>query len=322
MPDMDFATSAIAGADRYDQWRAALSDAFGPFEVHHGNADHFAGRVRYLRRASLQFNDLHYQGQRLERTAGNVSHLDQEFYTFGLPLSGPLAVKQLGREFQVEPGCVYLMNQSLPYQALACGEDGYRSLSVSFARSALSQRDSHVGAFYKLRVDDGSPRGAMLTSFMDHLFKGLDSWSDGEVGELGERLIDLIVLFMVQSEQGHLSESDSSVTVAHRQRVVAHIRQCLSDPQLSPERIAQACGLSVGYLHRIFRAGGLSVESFIFDQRLEKCRDLLASAQYSHRSIAELAYQVGFAHPSHFSRLFKQRFGMSPRDFRVARQSI
>lgn len=125
MPDTEFAISADAGAERYDRWREALADAFGPFEVHHGKPAQFAGHVRYARRASLQFNDLHYQGQQLERTAGNVSRLDQEFYTFGLPLSGPLAVVQQGREFQVEPGCVYLMNQSLPYQATALGAAGY-----------------------------------------------------------------------------------------------------------------------------------------------------------------------------------------------------
>jgi AraC-like DNA-binding protein len=317
MPDTEFAISAGAGADRRDAWRAALSDAFGPFEVHHGRPGNFSGHVRYARRASLQFNDLHYQGQKLERTAGNVSRLDQEFYTFGLPLAGPLAVQQQGREFQVEPGCVYLMNQSLPYQATAQGASGYRSLSVSFPRSALSQRDSRIGAFYKLRVDDGSPRGALLAGYMDHLFKGMHAWSDGEVAELGERLIDLIVLFLVQPGQGHASESDSSVTVAHRQRVLAYIRQHLADPALSPQHVAQGCGLSVAYLHRILRAGGLSAESFIFEQRLDKCRELLLSPRHRHRSIAELAYQVGFSHPSHFSRLFKRRFGMTPRDLRA-----
>lgn len=318
MSDTEFAISASAGADRRDEWRAALSDAFGPFEVHGGRPDNFAGHVRYARRGSLQFNDLHYQGQKLERTAGNVSRLDQEFYTFGLPLAGPLAVQQQGREFQVEPGCVYLMNQSLPYQATAQGVAGYRSLSVSFPRSALLQRDSRIGAFYKLRVDDGSPRGALLASYMDHLFKGVDGWSDVEVAELGERLIDLIVLFLVQSGQGHASESDSSVTLAHRQRVLAYIRQHLADPALSPQQVAQGCGISVAYLHRILRAGGLSAESFIFDQRLDKCRELLLNPQHRHRSIAELAYQLGFSHPSHFSRLFKRRFGMTPRDLRAS----
>ena len=77
MPDTEFAISADAGAERYDRWREALADAFGPFEVHHGKPAQFAGHVRYARRASLQFNDLHYQGQQLERTAGNVSRLDQ-----------------------------------------------------------------------------------------------------------------------------------------------------------------------------------------------------------------------------------------------------
>ena len=140
MPDTEFAISADAGAERYDRWREALADAFGPFEVHHGKPAQFAGHVRYARRASLQFNDLHYQGQQLERTAGNVSRLDQEFYTFGLPLSGPLAVVQQGREFQVEPGCVYLMNQSLPYQATALGAAGYqpeRVVSAQRCRSAI-----------------------------------------------------------------------------------------------------------------------------------------------------------------------------------------
>lgn len=317
MPDTEFAISASAGADRRDQWRAALADAFGPFEVHGGKAGQFAGHVRYARRASLQFNDLHYQGQKLERTAGNVSRLDQEFYTFGLPLAGPLAVVQQGREFQVEPGCVYLMNQSLPYQATALGAGGYRSLSVSFPRSALSQRDSRIGPFYKLRVDDGSPRGAMLASYMDHLFKGLDGWSPAETAELGERLIDLIVLFLVQPGQGHASEADSSVTLAHRQRVLAYIRQHLADPALSPARVAQGCGVSVAYLHRIMRGGGMSVESFIFDERLERCRVLLLDPRHRHRGIAELAYQVGFSHPAHFSRLFKRRFGVSARELRA-----
>ncbi|MNY63185.1 Transcriptional activator FeaR [compost metagenome] len=75
--------------------------------------------------------------------------------------------------------------------------------------------------------------------------------------------------------------------------------------------------MSVAYLHRILRAGGLSVESFIFDQRLDKCRELLLDPRHRHRGIGELAYQVGFTHPSHFSRLFKSRFGMTPRDLRA-----
>lgn len=115
MPDTEFATSAIAGADRYEQWRAALSDAFGPFEVHHGRRPVRRPRaLRAARQPAIQRPALPgteartHRRQRLAAGPG-VLHLR--------PAVGrPLAVVQQGREFQVEPGCVYLMNQSLPYQ--------------------------------------------------------------------------------------------------------------------------------------------------------------------------------------------------------------
>jgi AraC-like DNA-binding protein len=319
MPNMHFATSTIAATHRYDRWRAALSHAFGPFEVHTSTAGSFAGHIRYTRRGGLQFNDLHYQGQGIERTANNVSHLDNEFYTFGLPISGPLTVTQNGKQFEVEPGCLYLCNQSVPYRAQSQGAAGYRSLSISLPRAALSQRDSRLGLFYKLRADDSSPRVALLTNYLHNIFKGMNGWSEAEIAELGNRLIDLVVLFLVQPGSGHASESDSSVTLAHRERAIAYVRCHFSDPDLAPDQVARACGISTSYLHRVFRSGGSSLEAFIYDQRLEACCALLASKQHAHRSIAELAYQVGFSHTSHFSRLFKRRYGMSASDFRAHR---
>jgi AraC-like DNA-binding protein len=319
VPNRDFTITNIAAAHRYESWRAALSDAFGPFEVHCNAPDRFAGHLRYTRRVCLQFNDLHYQGQGLERTASNISRLSQEFYTFGLPLGGPLSVTQCGRQFQLEPGCLYLCNQSIPYRAQSRSDVGYRSMSISLPRTALLQRDPHIGPFYNLPPDDGSPRGALLTSFLNNMFKGMKGWSDSELTELGERLVDLLVLFLVQPGHGHTSETDSSVTLAHRARAVAYIRCHLSDAHLSPEHVARACGVSVSYLHRVFRGAGTSLESFIYEQRLDACRALLASPQHAHRTISELAYQVGFNHLPHFARLFKRRYGMSASDFRANR---
>lgn len=318
MADMTFATREVDPRAQLDSWRDALAHAFGPFEVHAGQgAGDFGGSLRYLRRAQLQFNDLHYQGQKLERTRGNVSQLDEEFFTFGLPLAGPLAVQQGARRFEVEPGCVYLMNQSAPYQAVAQGSEGYRSLSISFPRTALAQRTSRLESFYKLRLDDGSPRGALLKSYLDHMLGGMSAWTDAEVTSLGEQLIDLIVLFLVQSQAAQASADDSSVTLAHRERALAHMRRHLADVRLDPAAIAQACGVSVSYLHRVFQAAGLGVESQLYALRLEHCHRLMRDPAQAHRSISELAFQSGFSHLAHFSRQFRQRFGMTAREFRA-----
>ncbi|MCF2443264.1 helix-turn-helix domain-containing protein [Dyadobacter sp. CY345] len=38
----------------------------------------------------------------------------------------------------------------------------------------------------------------------------------------------------------------------------------------------------------------------------------------SNRTISEIAYEIGFKYPSHFTRLFKQQVGKSPVDFRLS----
>lgn len=312
---MSYTSLAIAGIDRYESWRSAMADAFGPFEVQ-PREQHFTGQLRYQRRVGLQFNDLRYAGQNIERTRGNASHLSEEFYTFGMPMSGPLTVERRGDAFDVAPGCLYLMNQGLPYKALAHGEGGFRSLSISIPSAALLLRSRHLPAFCKLDLA-GSPRGSMLRSYLGQIFENLDLWSDQELSAICEHFIDLVSIFLIRNEDCEISESDSSVSIAHRARIFAYIRLHLSDPDLDAEKVAQGCHMSTRYLYKILRKIDVSVEAYIFEQRILKCRELLASRADRMTSIAELCYRCGFRQPAHFSRLFKARYGESPRSFRA-----
>lgn len=97
---------------------------------------------------------------------------------------------------------------------------------------------------------------------------------------------------------------------AQRQRVEAFIRDNLTDAQLSVGFIARELGLSVRYLHKLF-AGGPGVMQWVLEQRLLACRQELS--RRGTRPVASIAYGWGFASPSHFSRVFRQRFGVSPR---------
>jgi signal transduction histidine kinase/DNA-binding response OmpR family regulator len=58
---------------------------------------------------------------------------------------------------------------------------------------------------------------------------------------------------------------------------------------------------------------GRTPSQFVRAVRLQKAKNLLLNSELS---IAEVAYDVGFADPSYFSRTFQQEFGTSPRDSR------
>lgn len=318
MADIVFATRHLAGRHKLEAWRSVLADVFGPFELRASGNGSFDAAVRCFRRAQLQFNDIAYRWQTGERTAAHSARLPQETYLLTRPLAGRLQVERNGRTFVLQPGYFYLFNQSLPFR-FSAGE-AYHSFSVSIPAEALRLREPRIEPVYRLAAVEGSPRGRLLGDYIEHLAAGVHDWSEAEALGLGERLLDLIVLLMVQPREAALAASDSAVKAAQRQRAIAWIRTHLGDVELDPARIARACGISPSYLHQVFAAGGLKVEDFVYGQRLERLRELLADARARRKSIAQLAYQVGFRHPAHATRLFKERYGLSPREFRASIQ--
>ena len=77
--------------------------------------------------------------------------------------------------------------------------------------------------------------------------------------------------------------------------------------------LAQKCGVSINTLQRHFlRTTGLPVKKWLLNRKMECAVQLL---MYKGRSIKETADQLGFADRYHFSKVFKQYFGMSPGKF-------
>lgn len=103
------------------------------------------------------------------------------------------------------------------------------------------------------------------------------------------------------------------------QQVLDHIEQHLFDADgLSALACARAIGVSERYLHRLFAQRGLRFSRNVLERRLDAAHAMLRCTAYRAHSIASIAYQCGFKEPAHFSRLFRQRYGMSPRECRTS----
>lgn len=72
-------------------------------------------------------------------------------------------------------------------------------------------------------------------------------------------------------------------------------------------------GVSRATLYRAFDGGG-GVSRYIQDRRLHYTRLALQRRNDVQKTIAEIAYDHGFASPNHFSRLFRARYGYPPSD--------
>src|SRR5690606_308764 len=88
---------------------------------------------------------------------------------------------------------------------------------------------------------------------MLHLIPDRFDEMNGETRRLiGRQLVDLLVLAL-EADARTLTSGSSTMRAAHLTRIESFVRRNLRDPGLDPDMIARHCGISIRYLHELFR---------------------------------------------------------------------
>jgi signal transduction histidine kinase/ligand-binding sensor domain-containing protein/DNA-binding response OmpR family regulator len=102
------------------------------------------------------------------------------------------------------------------------------------------------------------------------------------------------------------------------EKIMKVINEHLASPDLNVQMLSDSVSLSRGHLHRKLKElTNQSASDFIRSIRLKQAADLLASKKIS---ISEVVYTTGFSSLSYFSSVFKEFYGMSPKEY-VAKNS-
>lgn len=128
---------------------------------------------------------------------------------------------------------------------------------------------------------------------------------------LAESLLMLIGSVIRSRRRSSVGERDRNQG-ARLCRILSYIEENFSDHQLTPTRIAEANFVSVRHLHGLFQQCGTSVSKWIWNRRLQAGREDLLDPDKAAMTVCEIAYSRGFNDSAHFSRTFKERFGISP----------
>ena len=100
---------------------------------------------------------------------------------------------------------------------------------------------------------------------------------------------------------------------------LAFIDAELADPTLSAQRVADAQGLSRRRLDQILATLGTSLSAQIWARRLAQAASDLIDPRFSDRTVTQIAFGVGFEDAAHFTRAFKRRYEVTPREWRATR---
>ncbi|MGR3701081.1 MAG: helix-turn-helix transcriptional regulator [Paracoccaceae bacterium] len=198
---------------------------------------------------------------------------------------------------------------ALTYELHCKGE--VRSFYLELPREAFSQRFAHGKAPLVAGLNTTRGLGRIATEFCATLAAESGQVAAHRRPGIGDSLMDILAQALQASSEDEPGE-DSTVKAARLRGIQNWILQHLGESDLTLERIATANGVSLRYLHLLFKSGDETVSEWIMGARLQRAYDRLVRGE--GRSITEVAYDVGFNSSSHFSTKFRQRFGLTPRD--------
>lgn len=313
IPEYVAPTADVVACDKIEHWAQTMKDTWEPITILPKNPGFFYGHIRSLKCNELIFNCIRFRGEHFCRTQNIIANMKEDFYVLAFPQITSRVMTCNSKEMIFEPPNAYLFSNAIPCESH--DRVGYDTFNIMIPTRTLSSLVSKLETHYIFSPEQDGKKLGLLRDISLLTFENLPILDEDEARFFENNLLN-ILLFTLENHSGQTEVNDTSVKLAHRKRINDFISKNLSDEFMNPDSIAQANGISVGYLHQIFKPTGCPIMETIREIRLKTAKKLLTNTATKKLSITEVAYRLGFKYPSDFSRSFKHKYGTSPKSIR------
>ena len=297
---------------RNNAWQEALCDLYVNLDTTVSDRDDYLGFVKEAHFGAVTITETGLSQQVIKRRRKHLSRVDKDCYYLQFIQRGRTRVIQHHHELSSNGalGTLFYASETYDLQCI----DQVRAYYVEIPREALTQRLQNKELPVSLSFSTGAGLGRVAADFCLAIASESGSIAAQDRGLLGNELLDIVALAIDRAPRPEAI--GNVVQKAKLHTIKAYIEQNLSNPVLSLPSIAKANGISLRYLHYLFRQEDMSPSDWIWNRRLQRCHDLLATTQGIDKSVTDIAYSAGFSSSSHFSNMFKAKFGVRPSDLR------
>lgn len=259
--------------------------------------------------SSMKFAEIIAGSHKVVRTKKHISQSTEEHFLISFQLLSQGIVRQNGREAILMPGSFALYDSTQPYTLSF--NDQFHQLVVQMPKAVLRQHLMNPEQYTATQMCGRAGLGAVITNFVLSLAKEIGQLNP-KSDELSDNMLHIMAMAFSSSVMLDKIGNDSLVKYSIKQRVYRYIELNLCNPDISNQMIADAQGISIRYLNKLFSKESESVHALVLEKRLNKSLSMIKNPAYSGHSIESIAYHMGFSSGSHFSRSFKKRFGFNP----------
>jgi AraC family transcriptional regulator, positive regulator of tynA and feaB len=222
---------------------------------------------------------------------------------------GTIGLDFEGKPVVLRPGELVMWDTARRGGFTTSGRVDNQTLVVPRERLAIAAPGYEAMFGRPFRSDHAAAR--LMGSFLGFLMPVVSSLDVAARDAVADAALDIARAVVGSRDDPQPRQQTASRLMAVRLYIDAN----LSNPSLSPATIAKANAISLRTLHRLFESTDDSVGAVIRERRLGRCRaDLLRGTD---ESVTAIAFRWGFRNMSSFSRLFRERYGVSARELQM-----
>lgn len=296
--------------NQFDAWSSALNDSHLKWSLNKSSSNEFYGNIKMRHLGGVRLLYCDCEPCCGMRTLNEIKKSDGEYFGLLYIYEGSELISHKNHITKLNKNNFMLWDSTKPLSFQLLSET--KKVTLLIPQNRLRMQFPKVDLNIGKSIDLNKGLGAVTASHIFALGNEANTISKGT----GDSVVDLTLELITACLQAHMSPPISKVKQSLFDDVIKYIHGNLDDPNLGPSIIAHAFNISTRYLHQLFSSKGITVSSWILDKRLEQCRRQLILMDHYKNNITSIAYQWGFNDSSHFSKVFKKKYGISPSDYR------
>lgn len=269
---------------------------------------------RCLRNIKRQTNDLYlvHCGHQQCPSGYTYNHKIPNEYHLHFVLSGKGSLTINGTTYSIKKETIFIIPKETPIEYMADKETPWEYIWVTFDGEMAYNYLNHAGLSVEHPVVISSIPTATYLPLIKKILDANELTFTNEIKRVGYLFDIFSTLIDAQSELSGKQHHDysSETYVEHALQYIA-----LNYARIKVNDIATYIGINRSYLTSIFKKElQISPQEYLINYRLSKAAKLIKS---TNLPIKDISSQSGYSSPLNFSKMFKNVYGLSPKNYRL-----
>ena len=306
-------TAGVSAREKFGYWHDAI--ARNMLDLDFGLVDEtpFEATFNGAHVDALSISVIKASAHKVSRTEASIARSDSDHILLNFVLAGRLVAEQDGRIATIKAGEAVACDTRRTYSLRFDGP--FELANVRLSRQSLTHAVSGLQRVTAINLNSSGPLCPLVFSYLNGLVDRATLLSETTSRKISNSFIELIAGLLIDATQATpapLSDYRNLALI----RIKDFVERNLDDFDLDPTMVASSLKLSPRYINQLLKLEETSLSRYIWRRRLERAAADLRNSGLSGLSISSIAFNNGFNDLSHFSKAFRDRFELSPSEYR------